>query len=146
MALVQGMKPEGAIEEMLAVQMVAIHEAAMECLRRAMIDGQTIDGRDMNLKHAAKLVALYERQIAALDRHRGKGQQSVTVKYVHVAEGGQAIVGAVSTGGRARSAKQVPNSPKGMPFETLAANSPEPVGQSIKDDTCAAVRRRGRRS
>ena len=79
MALVQGVKPEGAIEEMLAVQMVATHEAAMECLRRAMVDGQTIQARDMNLKHAAKLMALYERQIAALDRHRGKGQQSVTV-------------------------------------------------------------------
>ena len=31
----------------------------------------------------------------ALNRHRGKGQQKVTVEHVHVHQGGQAIVGHV---------------------------------------------------
>jgi hypothetical protein len=31
----------------------------------------------------------------ALNRHRGKGQQKVTVEHVHVHSGGQAIVGTV---------------------------------------------------
>jgi hypothetical protein len=36
-----------------------------------------------------------------LNRHRGKGQQKVTVEHVHVHEGGGAIVGNVeSRGGR----------------------------------------------
>ena len=35
----------------------------------------------------------------ALNRHRGKGQQRVTVEHVHVHQGGQAIVGAVHQGG-----------------------------------------------
>ena len=37
----------------------------------------------------------------ALGRHRGKGQQKVTVEHVHVNAGGQAIVGAVAAGGGA---------------------------------------------
>ena len=92
-ALLQGIKPENEIEGMLATQMVATHSAAMECLRRAMFNGATIEGRDLNLKHAAKLLTIYARQIETLDKHRGKGQQKVTVEHVHVAAGGQAVVG-----------------------------------------------------
>jgi len=33
--------------------------------------------------------------MAALDKHRGKGQQKITVERVNVAPGGQAIVGHV---------------------------------------------------
>ena len=61
-----------------------------------MLGDQTLDGRDLNLKNATKLMSLYERQVAALDKHHGRGQQKVTVKYVHVSEGGQAIVGNVA--------------------------------------------------
>ncbi len=92
-ALLQGIKPENEIEGMLATQMVGTHNAAMECLRRAMIEGQTFEGRDNNLKHAAKLLTICTRQIETLDKHRGKGQQKVTVEHVHVAAGGQAVVG-----------------------------------------------------
>ena len=87
--------PRDELEGMLAGQMVASHNAAMECLRRAMKEGQTFEGRDQNLKHATKLMALYERQLAALDKHRGKGQQRITVEHVTVEAGGQAIVGNV---------------------------------------------------
>ena len=82
---------------MLAAQMISTHNAAMECLRRAMTEAQTFEGRDQNLKHAAKLLGLYERQLAALDKHRGKGQQKITVEHVTVEAGGQAIVGNVGT-------------------------------------------------
>ena len=45
----------------------------------------------------------------ALNRHRGKGQQKVTVEHVHVHAGGQAIVGAVTAGegGKEKSDEQV---------------------------------------
>jgi len=56
---------------------------------------QTLEGREANLKHATKLLAIYEKQLAALDKHRGKGQQKVTVEHVQVQAGGQAIVGTV---------------------------------------------------
>jgi hypothetical protein len=42
--------------------------------------------------------------IEALNRHRGKGQQKVTVEHVHVHAGGEAVVGMVeSPGGRGSS-------------------------------------------
>ena len=97
-AMLEGIKPQGEIEGLLAVQMVATHSAAMDCLRRAMFDGQSFAGRDLNLKHAAKFLSIYTRQVEVLDKHRGKGQQKVTVEYVHVEAGGQAIVGYVETG------------------------------------------------
>ena len=96
--LYEELKPADGLEGMLATQMVGTHHAALECLRRAAVPEQTIVSRDMNLKHAAKLMALYAQQVAALDKHRGKGQQKVTVEYVHVAAGGQAIVGNVEAG------------------------------------------------
>ena len=97
-SLLQDIKPSGAIESMLATQMVATHHAAMDCFRRAIIRGQTVEGRDQNLKHAEKLLSIYSRQIEVLDKHRGKGQQKVTVEHVHVEAGGQAMVGHIETG------------------------------------------------
>ena len=41
----------------------------------------------------------------ALNRHRGKGQQKVTVEHVHVHAGGQAVVGLVETPGEGDHAK-----------------------------------------
>ncbi len=62
--------PAGGIETMLAAQMVAAHEAAMECLRRAVANDQSPEGRNQNLTHAERLLALYARQVDALGRHR----------------------------------------------------------------------------
>jgi hypothetical protein len=100
--LYESLAPASGLEGMLAAQMVGTHHAALECLRMAAVPEQTFAGRDMNLKHAAKLMALYTQQLAALDKHRGKGQQKVTVEHVHVAPGGQAIVGNVETGASSR--------------------------------------------
>ncbi|MGR3592248.1 MAG: hypothetical protein ACU0B9_19640 [Limimaricola soesokkakensis] len=91
--LYEGLEPQGAVEGMLAVQMVGTHSAALDCLRRAAFLGQSDRARDMNLKHAQKLMTLYAQQVAALNKHRGRGQQKVTVEHVHVHSGGQAIVG-----------------------------------------------------
>jgi len=95
---VAAIQPRDEIEGMLAVQMVSTHNAAMECLRRAMIPDQTLDGRDLNLRHATKLQSIFTKQLDALNKHRGKGQQKVTVEHVHVEAGGQAVVGNVETG------------------------------------------------
>jgi hypothetical protein len=90
--------PRDGFEGILASQMVAVHECGMDCLRRAQHPGQTFEARDMNLKNAAKMLQLYVRQLEALDKHRGKGQQKITVEHVTVEAGGQAIVGNVQTG------------------------------------------------
>ncbi len=97
----KGIAPRDEMEGMLAVQMVACHNAAIECYRRAMLDNQSFEGRQMALNQANKLTRSYTSLMETLNKNRGKGQQKMTVKYVHVAEGGQAIVGNVdrSTGG-----------------------------------------------
>jgi hypothetical protein len=91
-----GIGPRDEIEGMLAAQLLACHSASMECYRRAMIGEQSFDGRKENLSQANKLSRTYSTLLEALNRHRGKGQQKVTVEHVHVHEGGQAIVGNVT--------------------------------------------------
>lgn len=126
-AALRGIKPTDEIEGMLATQMVATHNAAIECLRRAMIDGQSFEGRDQNLKHASKLLGIYARQMEALNKHRGKGQQKVIVEHVHVEAGGQAVVGHVATAQNPPSpAAQSIDAPKAIthaPGKTLDLNS-----------------------
>ena len=100
--------PRDVLEGMLAAQLVATHEAAMECFRRAMLPEQTFEGRQLALKHGDKLVRSFAALSEALDRHRGKGQQVVRVEHVTVQAGGQAIVGTVTprAGGGAKSEEQ----------------------------------------
>jgi hypothetical protein len=71
----------------------------MECYRRAMLPDTLFDQRHGNLNSANKLSRTYSTLLEALNRHRGKGSQKVTVEHVHVHEGGQAIVGNVDTRG-----------------------------------------------
>lgn len=115
LAALKGIAPQNEMEGMLAVQMVSTHNAAMECLRRAMIPGQTFEGRDQNLKHAAKLMSIYVQQLEALDKRRGKGQQKITVEHVNVHAGGQAIVGNVGAPARSASTPSPPVAPLALP-------------------------------
>jgi len=97
--------PRDELEGMMAAQLIAAHNAAMECYRRAMIPEQSFEGRRENLNQANKLSRTYATLLEALNRHRGKGQQKVTVEHVHVHEGGQAVVGVVEAPGRGDHAK-----------------------------------------
>ena len=94
-----GISPKDELEAMMAAQLIAAHNAAMECYRRAMIGEQTFEGRRENLAQANKLSRTYATLLEALNRHRGKGQQKVTVEHVHVHSGGQAVVGVVEPAG-----------------------------------------------
>jgi hypothetical protein len=94
-----GIDPKDELEGMIAAQLIAGHNAAMECFRRAMLPNQSFEGRRENLTQANKLSRTFAMLLDALNRHRGKGQQKVTVEHVHVHSGGQAIVGTVGTPG-----------------------------------------------
>ena len=76
-------KAEDGIEGMLAVP---------------MIPDQPLSAHKVYLSQAERLKGLYGRHLAALDKHRGRGQQNITVRHVNVASGGQAIVGNIDTG------------------------------------------------
>ncbi len=124
--LYEDLEPQGAAEGMLAAQMVGTHAAALDCLRRAALQGQNDRARDVNLKHAQKLMVLYSQQMGALNKHRGRGQQKVTVEHVHVHSGGQAIVGNVERGGEPKSQTSrpaLPNAPA-IPLAPPKASKP----------------------
>lgn len=90
-----GIAPKSEIEGMLAVQMVAAHFKMMECYHLASILDQTTNGVEFNLKTTQRLSKLYIHLLSALNKHRGRGQQKITVEHLHVSHGGQAIVGPV---------------------------------------------------
>ncbi len=94
-----GIAPKDELEGMMAAQLIAAHNAAMECYRRAMIGEQTFEGRRENLAQANRLSRTFATLLEALNRHRGKGQQKVTVEHVHVHSGAQAVVGVVEPAG-----------------------------------------------
>jgi hypothetical protein len=128
-----GIHPADEIEGMLAAQMVATHNAAMECYRRAMLSEQTFEGRRENVNQANKLVRSYATLMEALNRHRGKGQQRVTVEHVHVHRGGQAIVGTVQGGGAPRQTEDQPHAPA-IPHEPgtpMWSSHPERAAVSV---------------
>jgi hypothetical protein len=54
-----GIKPGDELEGMIAAQLIAAHNAAMECYRRAMLGEQTFEGRRENLSQANKLSRTY---------------------------------------------------------------------------------------
>jgi hypothetical protein len=110
-AALAGIGPKDELEGMLAAQLLASHNAAMECYRRAMISEQTFEGRKENLSQANKLSRTHATLLEALNRHRGKGQQKVTVEHVHVHNGGQAIVGNVEGGGVRTNLANQPHAP-----------------------------------
>lgn len=92
------MEPRNLTEATLAAQMIATHEAGLFFMRRATVEGQTFEGADANVLRATRLLRLHLEQLEAMQKLKGKaGQQKVTVEHVHVHQGGQAIVGALST-------------------------------------------------
>lgn len=83
---------------MLAAQMIACHDAAMNFLCRATAQDQTTDVIDRNVLRATRLMRIFGEQLEAMQRLKGRTrQQRVTVEHVHVNAGGQAVVGEVTT-------------------------------------------------
>jgi hypothetical protein len=99
MAAIIEIDPQDSAELMLASQMVAVHNISMEMSARAMLENQTFNGVEANIKRITKLMRTYTTQMEALNRYRTKGQQKITVQHVKVETGGQAIVGDVTQGG-----------------------------------------------
>jgi len=128
-----GMKPRDALEGMLIGQVIASHNAAMECYRRAMISEQTFEARRENLNQANKLSRTFAALTEALDRHRGKGQQRITVEHVNVHPGGQAIVGAVTSGGGSSpNSKEQTRATREITYEpSTPMRSPDPEWEAM---------------
>jgi hypothetical protein len=109
-----GIAPRDELEGMIAVQLVAAHNAAMECYRRALIPEQNPQMRFEYLNQASKLSRTYTTVLEALNRYRGKGQQKVTVEHVTVNAGGQAIVGMVQAPGGGEPSEIIEEQPRAL--------------------------------
>jgi hypothetical protein len=143
-----GIAPRDELEGMIAAQLVACHNASMECYRRAMIGEQTFEGRRENLSQANKLSRTYAALLDALNGHRGKGLQRVTVEHVHVHSGAQAVVGTVETpggGDRPKSedqphAKQIAYAPQPAMWSANEEREPLPIAGDAERPMPAARR------
>jgi hypothetical protein len=139
---------------MIAAQLLAAHNATMECYRRAMLPEQTSDGRSENLNQANKLSRTYVVLLDALNRHRGKSQQKVTVEHVHVHSGGQAVVGMVGARGAGAHpkledqphAKQIAYAPQPPVWSADKEREPVPIARDAERPVSSARRKVGGRS
>ena len=99
LSIVRGIGPTDTVEALLAVQMAAVHDAAIASARR-LAKAETIEQQDSASSSFNKLSRTFAAQVEALKRHRSAGEQNVIVKHVHVYPGGQAVVGNLQNGGQ----------------------------------------------
>lgn len=99
LTVVTGMQPADQTEAMLGAQMAAVHVATMVAARR-LANSDNVMQHDAYERAFNKLARTFATQVEALKRYRTGGQQKMVVEHVTVNEGGQAIVGAFSGGGR----------------------------------------------
>jgi hypothetical protein len=107
LSVIKGIGPRDQVETMLAAQMAAAHMASMTFARR-LAHVETIPQQDSAERAFNKLTRTFTAQMEALKRYRSGGEQKMTVQHVHVAEGGQAIVGNVNSPGEGVGARKKP--------------------------------------
>lgn len=89
------------IERMLAHQMAAAHKAALGLVAKADRQRDTVEQARL-INASVRLMTVCQQGALTLQRLRTGGNQTVTVQHVTVADGGQAVIGKVETGGRRR--------------------------------------------
>jgi hypothetical protein len=97
-AIVREIAPRDGVERMLAVQMATTHVALIRQGKRLALADQ-LPQFEAHERAYNKLARTFTAQVEALRKHRNGGKQTVTVQHMNVADGGQAIVGNVATGG-----------------------------------------------
>jgi hypothetical protein len=95
LAAIDGTRPENEMAAMLASQMAATHSLAMDMIGRAR-RATMLEQMQAHGALATKLLRTFTAQTEALAKIKRGGEQTVRVEHVHVYQGGQAIVGAVS--------------------------------------------------
>ena len=98
-SVIKGLEPRDQLEAMLAAQMAAVHSLTMTFARR-LNNVDNIPQQDSAERAFNKLARTFAAQVETLKRYRSNGEQKVTVEHVTVNDGGKAIVGNVTHGGR----------------------------------------------
>lgn len=99
LSVIRDLAPRDAVERMLTVQMAATHVATIRA-GRWMATSDNLPQVQAHYAGFNKLARTFAAQVEALRKYRTGGEQRVTVQHVNVSDGGQAIVGNVTTGGR----------------------------------------------
>ena len=103
LSVINGVRPQDEVEAMLAANMAVANITLLELVARtrAAIAGHLYQGNGLkrldvlgNLTN--KFMRTFAIQIEALARKRRKGEQTVTVRHLHIHAGGQAVVGNVT--------------------------------------------------
>ncbi len=93
-----GMDPKDIIESQLCSRLLVLHSKAMYFIKEAAC-AEYEKVIDSNINRFTKLMRLYNETLEALNRHRRKGEQRVTVQHVYINKGGQAVVAGEFTPG-----------------------------------------------
>jgi hypothetical protein len=96
-ATIAEIAPRDVLEHMIAAQMIACFDTAMDCFRRAACANPTSSLRFENLVHAGKLARSYALLLDTLDRRRGRGTLTIRIERVNIEPGARAaMVGMVN--------------------------------------------------
>ena len=103
------------------------HQSEAQALAENM---QTVTSRTakidrLGIKCSQSTTVVLGKLLEALNRHRGKGQQKVTVEHVHVHNGGQAIVGNVEGDGLRTKSENQPHALGYAAGQTLRSENKE---------------------
>ena len=91
-------KPKDEIECMLAVQMIAVHLNSMKMAYYASVKKQDIIASNSSVNNMTKLMRTFVMQLEALQKYKGKCNQTIQVQHVQINDGGQAVVGNIQRG------------------------------------------------
>jgi hypothetical protein len=90
-------KAANTAEKLIAHEVAVAHKVAMEQAMHAA--NETDPAMEMKrLQMSARMMAMAQQGLLALQKLKTGGTQNVVVQHVHVEAGGQAVVGAVQTG------------------------------------------------
>lgn len=99
------MNPKDEIEGMICSRLPVLNNQAMHFLSKATTSGISENRVDLYINRATKLIRVFNESLDALSKYRRNGEQKVTVQHINV-NGGQAVVGNVTTGGRGEHDKK----------------------------------------
>jgi hypothetical protein len=122
LSVIEGVEPRNEVEAMLALQMGVVHMASMKA-SLFLSQATMLPQYDSAVKAITKLARTYTAQMETLKKFRSGGEQNVTVKHVHVHDGGQAIVGNIAA--REGVASKLEGQPRAKPPAAIS-NAPQP--------------------
>jgi hypothetical protein len=88
------MSPKTELEAMLSVQLISVHNFAMDFFSQLSLPTEFAEVTDRQLNRITKLLTVFQKGIVTLEKLRQR-EQVIKVQHVHINQGGQAVIGNV---------------------------------------------------